>query len=152
MGVHFADVEEGAVYKFGNYTVTKADMLSFAERYDPQPFHVDEAAARESRFGGLIASGFFTASVFMRMFVDFFVDPERSNGVPGAGLGELAWHEPVRPGDTLRVRTEILRTEPPDDTGLGVVHFRSTVYNQDDSRVMTLEPKGHFEAEDRSGT
>ena len=145
VGVHFADVEEGAVYEFGSYTVTKEEMLTFAEQYDPQPFHVDEAAARESRFGGLIASGFHTASIFMWMFVDFFVDPAESNAFPGAGLGALAWREPVRPGDTLSVRTEILRKEPPDESGLGEIHFRSIVSNQDDQHVMTLEPKGHYE-------
>jgi len=121
-------------------------MLTFAEQYGPQPFHVDEPAARESRFGGLIASGFHTASIFMRMYVDFFADPAKSTGFPGAGIGELAWHEPVRPGNALSVHTEIPWKQPPDESGLGEIHFQPIAYNQDDQRVMTLEPNGDYEA------
>lgn len=109
---YFEDMEVGDVKEFGERTVTKDDIQSFAEEFDPQPFHVDEEAAANSQFGGLIASGWHTASVCMRMLVDNHLSASASAGA--RGVRELKWIRPVRPGDTLSCRLEILEKEPGD--------------------------------------
>jgi acyl dehydratase len=131
---YYEDVEIGDTQSFGEYEVTKEEVLEFAEKYDPQPFHVDEEAARESMFGGLIASGWHTASMTMRMFADNIVEETNSTGA--LGVDELRWKRPVRPGDTLRVEMEILDKEPWNDS-LGIVHSGTKVFNQDDVEVMS---------------
>lgn len=106
---YFEDIEVGDVHEFGEHTVTREEILDFAERYDPQPFHVDEAAAEESMFGGLIASGWHTGSMCMRMLVDNYLSESACAG--GRGIRELRWLQPVRPGDTLTCRLEVVETE-----------------------------------------
>ena len=104
---YFEDIETGRTYDIdGEYDVTAEEIKSFAERYDPQPFHLDEDAASESMLGSLSASGWHTASMCMRLLVEGFLDPESSMG--GKGLDELRWLQPVHPGDTLRVEVEVL--------------------------------------------
>lgn len=110
---YYEDIEAGDVHEFGSHEVTKAEILEFAEQYDPQPFHVDESAAEESMFGGLVASGWHTASLCMRMLVDHYLSESASEGA--RGVRELRWIQPLRPGDTLTCRLEVLETEPADD-------------------------------------
>ena len=109
---YFEDIAVGEVREFGEYEVTREEILAFAEQYDPQPFHVDEAAAEASQFGGLIASGWHTASMCMRMLVDNHLSEAASAGA--RGVRELTWVAPVRPGDTLTCRLEVVDTEAGD--------------------------------------
>ncbi len=142
MTTYYEDIEPGDTVEFGGRTVTKDEMVEFAEKYDPQPFHVDEEAALESFFGGLVASGWFTAAVVMRMTVDHHLDEWASTGA--LGVGNLRWHAPVYPGDTLSVRTEVTEKKPRDET-TGIVRYEKEVLNQDGEVVMSMQPHVLFE-------
>lgn len=132
---YYEDISVGDTREFGSYTVEKTDIIEFAEQYDPQPFHVDENAAEESMFGGLVASGWHTASMTMRMLVDNVI--QRSSAEGAIGVDELRWKQPVQPDDILSVRTEVLEKEPWNDE-LGLVHTGTTVFNQNDTEVMSM--------------
>ena len=135
---YFEDVVPGTVDEFGSIAVTKEEIVDFARKFDPQPFHLDEEAARASLFGGLAASGWHTASMMMRMLVDHMLWPESSLGSPGCD--ELRWLRPVRPGDRLSLRMTILETTPsrskPDR---GVVRSLVEVLNQDREVAMSVK-------------
>lgn len=134
--LYFDDIEEGEVRDLGEYEVPREEMMEFARRYDPQPIHVDEAVARDSMFGGVIASGWYTASVCMRLMVDDFLNETASMGA--VGLDELTWATPVRPGDTLSVENEIIDTRPSDSRDdRGYVRNRTSGYNQDGDEVIS---------------
>ena len=110
---YFEDLTIGERDEFGTYDVTEDEITSFAEQYDPQAFHVDPEAAAASAFGGLVASGWHTASMTMRLLVE---NPLSEGATRGAlGVDELRWRRPVRPGDELSVRTEIVDKEDWDD-------------------------------------
>ncbi len=133
----------GETASFGEYAITEEEVLTFADRYDPQPFHLDAAAARDSIYGGLIASGWMTASVAMRMMVDHYISPLASMGSPG--IDELRWIKPVRPGDRLRMRVTVMdarRSQSRPDRGM--VQFLQEVQNQNDETVMTLKGWGMY--------
>ncbi len=134
---YFEDYVEGAVYRFGSIAVTADDIVAFAERFDPQSFHVDPEAAKQSPFGGLIASGWHTAGLMMRLFCDHYLTHVASLASPG--VDELRWLKPVRPGDMLSIRISVLKAAPsrskPDR---GVVTSGIEVLNQADEIVMTL--------------
>ena len=139
----FEDYVPGSAYEFGRYLVGEDELVDFARRYDPQPFHIDAEAAARSPYGGLITSGWHTCAIMMRMMVDHFVSSVASLGSPG--VDEVRWIKPVRPGDTLRVRITVLearvsRSKP--DRGL--VHSGIEVLNQDDVVVMTMKTLGFF--------
>ncbi|WP_049920778.1 MaoC family dehydratase [Halopiger djelfimassiliensis] len=103
---YYEDIEIGETQEFGEYHVTKEEIVEFAEQYDPQPFHVDESAAADSAFGELVASGWHTAAICMRLLV---TGPMQDRASMGArGVDELRWKRPVTPGDTLSIRTEVL--------------------------------------------
>jgi acyl dehydratase len=127
----FEDYIPGSVYEYGHRTVTADDIVDFARQFDPQPIHVDAAYAVAGPFGGLIASGWHTASVFTRMFVDHYLSHVSSLASPG--VDEVRWPVPVRPGDRLRMRVTILQARRsasrPDR---GIVHTRGELFNQDD--------------------
>ncbi len=140
---YYEDLPVGWSETFGPVTVTKESLLAFAREYDPQPFHVDEQAAEASPFGGLIASGWHTAAMFMRMYVDALLSRSTSMGSPGGE--ELRWLVPVRPGDTLSGRVTVERTEPSGHRAdRGTVHMRSEVVNQRGEVVMRLRARGYF--------
>jgi acyl dehydratase len=105
---YFEDFKAGETVELGEYTISEADILEFARRYDPQVFHVDAERARETPYGGLIASGWHTASLGMRMLVDGLLGASASMGSPG--VESLNWHKPVRPGDSLRARITTLES------------------------------------------
>jgi acyl dehydratase len=107
---YFEDFAEGQTFDLGTTTVDEAEMIAFARRFDPQPFHTDPAAARTSPFGELIASGWFTGSLFMRLYYDGLLKDAASHGSPGAE--ELSWLAPVRAGDELRGRITVLSVRP----------------------------------------
>ena len=134
---YFEDIVPGAVDEFGSIEVTAEEIVAFARKFDPQPFHLDEEAAKASLFGGLAASGWHTASLMMRMLVDNVLWPESSLGSPG--VDELRWMKPVRPGDRLSVRMTILETtrsrSKPDR---GVVRSLVAVLNQERAVVMRV--------------
>ena len=135
---HFEDYVVGAVHEFGSIEVTEAEIIDFAKRYDPQPFHIDPAAAQNSIFGGVIASGWYTASMMMRLLVDHYISAVASLGSPG--IDELRWIKPVRPGDALSVRVTVIeskRSRSKPDRGI----FRSfiEVLNQEKEVVMSLK-------------
>jgi len=133
---YYEDLETGDTYALeGRYEVDREEITAFAEQYDPQPFHLEEAAAADSVFGGLVASGWHTAAMCMRLVVEDFLDPETSMGA--SGVADLEWIEPVRPGDTLRVEIEVLETRPSENRPeMGHVRMKLTGYNQHDDAVI----------------
>ncbi len=132
----YGAVEIGTVRDFGTYEVTREEVVSFAEQYDPQPFHVDPEAARESMFGGLVASGWHTCAMTMRLLVENYLNDSGAMGSPG--VESLRFRRPVYPGDSLSVRTEHRGKEPWDD-GRGVVYIDVSTVNGDDDVVLTME-------------
>lgn len=135
--VHFEDVEVGQVHRFGRYEVTRDEIIEYARQFDPQPFHLDEEAAKGSLFGGLIASGWHTGAMLMRMICDHAVPGAATTGA--LGFDDLKWLEPVRPGDVLSVETEIKeKTESRRRHDVGTVKVESRVLNQRGHPVMTL--------------
>ena len=142
---YFEDYPVGEVARFGDHLVTADEIVEFARRYDPQAFHVDAEAARATVFGGLIASGWMTASCAMRLLVDHFISPIASMGSPG--IDELRWLQPVRPGDRLSMRVTTLesrRSQSRPDRGL--LRFRWEVLRGDGTMVMTMTGWGMYRA------
>jgi acyl dehydratase len=140
---YFEDFAAGEVFELGSHQVTEAEIVEFAERWDPQPFHVDPEAAAESVFGGLIASGWHTGAMWMRMYVDSMLGGPSSQGSPG--IEELRWLAPVRPGDTLHGRLTVLDATPSQRSPeRGTVRIRGEMLNQDGVTVLTMVSRGHF--------
>jgi acyl dehydratase len=136
MTLHFEDFAVGQIYRTARLRVTEDEITAFAERFDPQPFHLDDTAARATIFGGLAASGWHTAALSMRLLVEGEFRP--AGGIIGGG-GELAWPRPVRPGDELRVESEILSLRPSKSRpGFGVVQARNTTLNQASEPVQVF--------------
>jgi len=134
---HFEDYVPGTVVEVGPIAVTEAEVIDFGRRFDPQPFHVDLARAAQSPFGGLIASGWHTGSLMMRLLVDHFLP--RTAGLGSPGLDELRWLAPVRPGDALSLRITVLeanRSRSKPDRGM--VRSLIEVLNQRRELVMTV--------------
>ncbi len=139
---YFEDLEVGTVARFGNYPVTREEVIDFASSYDPQPFHLDDAAAAQTHFGRLSASGWHTCAMTMRMLVDNITE-RRQAGLGSPGLDELRWLRPVFPGDTLRVETELLgKKQSQSRPEMGSFQSQVRVYNQDDVVVMTMKSIG----------
>jgi acyl dehydratase len=140
---HWEDFPAGSVREFGAKTVTREAVLAFAREFDPQPFHVDDDAAEASLFGRLSASGWHTCAMTMRMICDDHLLESSSLGSPG--IDSLRWHKPVYPGDTLRVRLEVLEaramTSRPE---VGLVRSRWLVLNQHGEAVLSMEGWGMF--------
>ncbi len=123
--------------------MTEPEIIDFACRYDPRPMHTDPAAARALPFGGLIASGWHTAGLFMRLFSTQVLNRARSLGSPG--VEELRWLRPVRPGDVLRGRYEVLDVTPSGtDPTRGTVRGRGEMLNQHGEVVLRLVARNHF--------
>ena len=106
----FEDYVAGSVYEFGSIKVEENEIIEFARQYDPQPFHTDPVAARATQFGGVVASGWHTAGMAMKLLVENYLPRGSSLGSPG--VDQLRWHKPVRPGDILSVRVTIVETKP----------------------------------------
>src|SRR5207237_6557763 len=133
---YFDDLTQGDRFKSATYEVTEEQIISFAREFDPQPFHLDSAVARQTMFKGLIASGWHTAAITMRLFVQTLNFAE---GAIGPGVDELRWPNAVRPGDALQVETEIVdlrvsRSKPSH----GVVRLRNVTVNQRGEIVQTM--------------
>ena len=135
--LHLEDLVPGQVHPLGRQTLSQADIVAFARAYDPQAFHLDEAAAAQTIYGGLIASGWQTICVFMRLFVDGFLDRAAAMGSPG--VDEVRWPRPVRPGDTLIGRIEVISVRPSDSRpDRGLARLRCIAANQDGDDVMSF--------------
>lgn len=136
--LYFEDLAPGQTYAGASLPVSAAEICNFAAAYDPQPFHLDDAAARSTLFGGLAASGWHTAALTMRMIVDGEFRP--AGGILGIG-GELNWLLPVRPGDTLSAEVEVIETRPSRSRPRqGVVSVCVTTRNQRGETVQTFRP------------
>lgn len=139
---YFEDIEVGTRATFGSYAVTREEVIEFASRYDPQPFHLDDDAAAATHFGRLSASGWHTCAMTMRMLVDNIKERKQA-GLGSPGLDELRWKKPVFPGDTLRVETELLeKTRSRSRPEMGSFRSAVRVYNQHDELVMSMTSIG----------
>ncbi len=136
---YFEDYIVGTVEEFGDVAVTADDIVEFASRYDPQDMHINMEVAARGPFGGLIASGWHTTAMMMRLFVEHYLSKIAT--LPAPGIDELRWLRPVRPGDRLRVRVTVLETKrsrsKPDR---GMVRSLAEVLNQDGAVVMSMKP------------
>jgi acyl dehydratase len=137
--LYFDDLHPEQRFVTSSHTVTEQEIMTFAREFDPQPFHLDHGAARRSLFGGLAGSGWHTAALTMRMMVDS--GPPLAGGILGVG-GEITWSLPVRPGDTLRVHSEVLELIPSrSKPERGMVRLRSDTRNQHGEIVQTFIAK-----------
>ncbi len=140
--LHYEDIEVGRIERFGNKLVDREDVIDFASKFDPQPFHLDDDAAAKTYFGRLSASGWHTASMAMRMMVDHMTERKQA-GLGSPGIDELRWLKPVYPGDTLRCETEVLeKRQSASRPDMGIFKSKLTVFNQDDEPVMTMRSNG----------
>ena len=145
---YFEDIQVGDVFEVGRYTFTADSIKAFAVRFDPQPFHLDEAAAESSHFGALVASGWHTAAAWMRLLVDHrrrLAEAARARGEPVAAIGpalgfrDLKWLKPVYVGDTVEYKSEVIEMRLSDSRPrVGLMTFRSTGVNQHGEPVLSL--------------
>ena len=134
--IYFEDLEIGAETDFGTYEVTREEVLEFARKYDPQPFHLSDEAAAKTHFGRLAASGWHTCAMTMAVIARKVVNEEQA-GLGSPGVDELRWLKPVYPGDTLHVSGKILEKTPSrSKPEIGSFRTETTVTNQDDVPVM----------------
>ena len=141
--LYLDDFEPGQTIELGSRSVTKDEIIAFAEQFDPQPFHIDESAAAETIYGGLIASGWHTVCLFMRLLVDGLLSNAASMGSPG--VDEVRWLKPVRPGDVLSAKGvvhEVIPSRSKPDRGI----LRTTyeMYNQRGEQVLSMKGVGMF--------
>lgn len=135
---YFEDYVPGSIYEFGSIQVEQEEVIAFAKRFDPQDFHADPEAARRTVFGGLIASGWHTAGMMMRLYADHYLSKVASLSSPG--VDELRWLHPVRPGDVLTIRitaTDAVRSRSKPDRG--ILHSYIEVLNQQRQVVMSMK-------------
>ena len=133
----FEDYVPGAVYEYGYRTVTEPEIRCFAQQFDPQPIHTDPAFAAAGPFHGLIASGWHTGSILMRLYADHYLS--RSASLASPGIDELRWATPLRPGDRLRLRTTVVEVRPSrSKTDRGMIKTRAELLNQDDGSPISL--------------
>ncbi|WDV52217.1 MaoC family dehydratase [Streptomyces coeruleorubidus] len=134
---YFEDFRTGDIHELGTVTVTEEEVLEFARRFDPQPFHTDPELAKQSPFGGLIASGFHTSALFMRRYVDGLLAYSACVGSPG--IDEVRYHRPVRPGDILTARIRILGSRPSlGNPATGIVQPRCELVAPDGTAVFSM--------------
>lgn len=150
-GLYLEDFEVGRTVSYGAYEVTEEEIIEFAEKYDPQPFHLSHEAAKGSFLGGLCASGWHTCSMTMRMMIDELTRTGGGTSLGSPGIDELRWLRPVRPGDVLSVINEVTEVRPsrsrPD---VGTVHSNMIVNNQKGEPVMTFKSIAFFPKRDAS--
>jgi acyl dehydratase len=136
--LYFEDIEIGKKSSFGRYEVTMEEVLEFANKYDPQAFHLDNEAAAKTHFGRISASGWHTCAMTMRMLVENMLANKQA-GLGSPGVDEIRWLKPVYPGDTLRIESEILsKRQSQSKPEMGSIRGQTTVLNQNDEVVMTL--------------
>jgi acyl dehydratase len=134
---YLEDFAVGQTFGSGRLMVDREQIKRFAAEFDPQPFHLDEKAAQDTVFGGLAASGWHTAAMTMRLLIDSEIKP--AGGIVGAGFDEFRWPRPVRPGDELRLESEVLDVRPSKSRpNQGLIKVRTTTLNQDNDPVQIL--------------
>lgn len=139
----FEDYAEGETFEFGDHLVTEVEIIEFAQRYDPQPFHLDHAAAAATHFGGLVGSGWMSCAIMMRLLCDHFISHVSSMGSPG--VDQVRWLRPVRPGDRLRARVHVVKVRASESRpDRGIVSARHEMLNQRDEVVMTMSGNGFY--------
>ena len=141
---YYEDMIVGTVTRSSrSYKVTREEVIGFASKYDPQPFHLDDEAAAKTHFGRLSASGWHTGAMAMRMMVETWKDMEPTAGLGSPGIDELRWVKPVFPGDELRVEMELIgKRRMKSRRDMGLSKSRQTVYNQNNEIVMTMVSNG----------
>jgi len=146
---YYEDIEVGRTQAFGHYEVTREEVLEFARKYDPQPFHLDDEAASKTHFGRLSASGWHTCAMTMAMLVEN-LKANRQAGLGSPGVDQLRWVKPVYPGDTLRCESEVLeKRRSASRREMGIFKTRLTVLNQNDEPVMSYISNGLVEVRDK---
>ena len=145
---YFEDIPVGHKHAFGNYAVTREEVLEFARKYDPQTFHLDDDAAAQTHFGRLSASGWHTCAMTMAMLVGNMAD-RRQAGLGSPGVDELRWLKPVYPGDTLRVESEVFeKRRSASRREMGIFKSRVKVFNQNDEPVLAMTSIGLVQVRD----
>ncbi|MBO9504718.1 MaoC family dehydratase [Qipengyuania flava] len=148
----YEDIAVGQQSAFGHYEVTREEVIDFAQKYDPQPFHLDDEAAAKTHFGRVSASGWHTCAMTMSMLVANLTANKQA-GLGSPGVDELRWKKPVYPGDTLRCETEVIeKRRSASRPEMGVYRSRVRVLNQDDLPVMTFISNGLIRTRDPEGT
>ena len=141
--LYWEDFTAGQTDEIGRHTFGEQEMIEFARQFDPQPFHTDPEAAKQSFFGGLIASGWHTCAIAMRLMVQKYIGQAASAGSPG--VDNIRWSAPVRPGDTITYRRVIVASRPSQSKpDLGLLQTRTEALNQRGEIVMTMEGWGLF--------
>ncbi len=149
---YYEDVVVGERASYGRYDVTREEVIEFASKYDPQPFHLSDEEAAKTHFGRLSASGWHTAAMAMRMMVEN-MKGQQSAGLGSPGMDELRWIKPVYPGDTLRIESETLeKRRSASRPEMGLFKGRTTVFNQHDEPVMTMVSTGLIRTRDPGGS
>ena len=148
--LYFEDLEVGSTQGYGQYEVTRDEVIEFATKYDPQPFHLDDEAAAKTHFGRLAASGWHTCAMMMAMMVENMKESAQA-GLGSPGLDNLRWKKPVFPGDTLRIES-VLREKRRSKSRpeMGIMKGRLQVFNQNDEVVLELENIGLIAVRDPS--
>lgn len=147
--MRFAAIAPGMVIEAGPRTVTEAEIIEFASRYDAQWFHTDPKRAAEGRWKGLIASGWHSGAIMMQIAVDAILKDSESFGSPG--IEQLEWLKPVRPGDSLKLRVLVLDTRRSSSGQTGIVRWRWELLNQHDVKVMSIIATSLFAVESETG-
>lgn len=146
--LYWDDIRVGQFFEAGPRSIEQDEIIAFAEKYDPQYFHTDPDGAKQSQFGGLIASGWQTAAIGHKLMCEAFLDHIAGMGSPG--LDQLRWLKPVRPGDALRIRVEIVDSWPSRSRqNMGMLRHKVELFNQNDERVYAMDSLGMFERRQR---
>lgn len=146
--VHYEDIEVGQHQSFGRYEVTREEVIEYASKYDPQPFHLDDAAAAKTYFGRLSASGWHTCAMTMRMLVDNMSVVEQA-GLGSPGVDNLRWVKPVYPGDVLRCETEVIeKRRSKSRPDMGLFKSRCRTFNQAEELVLEMVSNGLIRVRD----
>ena len=148
----YEDIEIGRVQSFGRYAVTREEVIEFASKYDPQPFHLDDEAAAQTHFGRLSASGWHTCAMTMAMMVEN-LKQHRQAGLGSPGVDQLRWKKPVYPGDVLRCETEVIeKRRSASRPEMGIFKSQIRVFNQNDEIVLEMVSNGLVATRDRTGS
>lgn len=149
---YYEDIELGKPQRFGSKLVDRDEVIEFASKFDPQPFHLDDAVAAQTHFGRISASGWHTASMVMRMVVDHMSSGEGQAGLGSPGVDELRWIKPVYPGDTLTCETEMIeKRRSRNRPEMGITKSRLTCFNQHGEPVMSYIANGLIRTRDPEG-
>ena len=140
---YFEDIEVGEVWDLGQRNVDEAEIVEFATKYDPQSFHIDEAAAASSFFGGIIASGWHTSAMMMGLLAGS-IKRQKLHSLGGPGIDQCRWLVPVRPGDVLHGRFTVVAVRPSSSKPMGLVTLRTEVFNQSDAKVAQMQGVGMY--------